>query len=226
MNLLIFIIIVSFLFQNAFCSLKFVIQNKEKRCFIENVDGAGVFMVKYNVGGFESETTEEEERHVSENFRFDVHKDGNDKYPFFSFTIKNKKGKQAINTEGIKEIKICFTYEKGISRKVKDHKDLYIGLKFYAENTQEQYSEQSLTKDAVNSFRGKVNLIKSIFNPFLVSQKTEMDQEDQTAKTIISTSTMYYYLAFIQIGIMLLVTLRYITMFKKMLFDNKLIESQ
>ena len=199
--LLIYLLIITFNLVES--SLKFNIPSHRDKCFQQDIFIQGTLLVRYDLTGFEPFFKNQMLNELLKNIKIFI-KDKNGKI-VHDTELKNRKDKFAVFLKGEGIYYICTRYNKP-----KTGKDLpgtiMMGLKI-RNDYQRQDLEQSLHKEDIKEFWKKIRFIKEELFPSLEGQKKEIEEEDKTAKSMISTIDRYYVLCLIQLVLIILITL-------------------
>ena len=69
-----------------------------------------------------------------------------------------------------------------------------------------KHINDTLKKDDVNNFWKRINDIKKDLRPSIQASLLELNEEDKTAKSIISSINIYYKLCFLQLAVIICLT--------------------
>ena len=124
-----------------------------------------------------------------------------------------------VEKEGIHNI--CARYYKTWSLSELP-KDVLLGIKIRSDYDYKQI-EQSLQSKDVKDFMDQINSLKYKVIPSISSSKVEIEQEDKTAKAIISTSSLYFKLNLIQLILVFFIAFYQIFNLRKFLTSKRII---
>ena len=213
-----FFIIFFILFNFSLSSLKFNIPNNRDKCFSEEIFADGTLLIRYDLKGVDSIKKEHQEK-VLNNIKLFV-KDPNGKILRELYLI-NRKGKFAVRVEKEGIHNICARYYKTWSLSELP-KDVLLGIKIRSDYDYKQI-EQSLQSKDVKDFMDQINSLKYKVIPSISSSKVEIEQEDKTAKAIISTSSLYFKLNLIQLILVFFIAFYQIFNLRKFLTSKRII---
>ena len=195
-----YLFIVSFNFIES--SLKFNIPSHKDKCFQQGIFIEGTLLVRYDLSGFEPYFKNQMLNELLKNIKVFI-KDKNGKI-VYETELKSRKDKFAVFLKGNGIYYVCARYNKP-----KRGKDLpgtiMMGLKIRNDYRHEDL-EETLHKEDIKGFWKKIRFLKEEFFPSLASQKDEIEEEDKTAKSMISTINRYYVLCLVQLVIIILIT--------------------
>ena len=83
--------------------------------------------------------------------------------------------------------------------------------------------ETSLEKKDLDHFWDEMRILKSKMIPSITSSKSELDEEDKMAKTIIHTSKLYLKLTIIQLILIIIIAVYQIFSIKNFLLTKQII---
>ena len=195
------IILVLINFQLIKSSLKFNIPSYKDKCFQTEIYIEGTLLIKYDLTGFEKFFKGKEEQELFNNIKI---------------FIKNEKGQNVYETSLRKEkfavllkepqiYQICARYFK--PKRGKELPGFIImGLKI-RNDYQYKDIDNTLHKEDVNNFWKKIRNIQKDMRPSIESAKIELNEEDKTAKSIISSINTYYKLCCFQLLIIIIINI-------------------
>ena len=195
-----YLFIVSFNFIES--SLKFNIPSHKDKCFQQDIFIEGTLLVRYDLSGFEPYFKNQMLNELLKNIKVFI----KDKYGkiVYETELKSRKDKFAVFLKGNGIYYVCARYNKP-----KRGRDLpgaiMMGLKI-RNDYQRQGLEETLHKEDIKDFWKKIRFLKEEFFPSLASQRNEIEEEDKTAKSMISTINRYYVLCLVQLVIIILIT--------------------
>jgi hypothetical protein len=213
----IFLILTSFNYIKS--SLKFNIPSYRDKCFQIEVYIEGTLLIRYDLTGFENYFKGEEQQELFNNIKVFV-KNAKDQN-IYETSLKSRKDKFAILLKEPQIYKICARYFKP-----KRGRELpgfvMMGLKI---RNDYQYTDidNSLHKDDVKDFWKKIREIKKDLKPSIEAAKLEINEEDKTAKSMISSINIYYKLCCIQLVIIIIVTVYTVVTYQDFLKKKSLI---
>ena len=178
-------------------SLKFNIPSNRDKCFQTELYIEGALLVRYVLSGFEEDYKDNEITQLFKNIKIFV-KDEKGKY-IYETELKNRKDKFVVHIKETGNYLVCARYykprrEKNLSDKV------VLGLKIRNDFTYTDV-EHSLHKQDITEFWQKIWEIKKNMRPSIESAKIELNEEDKTAKSLISSVNTYYALCCLQLVI-------------------------
>ena len=196
----IFLILTFFNYINS--SLKFNIPSYRDKCFQIEVYIKGTLLIRYDLTGFENYFKGEEQKELFNNIKVFVKNEKNQN--IYETSLKSRKDKFAILLNEPQVYKVCARYFKpNRGRELPGF--VMMGLKI---RNDYQYTDidNTLYKDDVKDFWKKIRDIKKDLGPSIEAAKSEINEEDKTAKSMISSFKIYYKLCCIQLVIIIIVT--------------------
>ena len=183
-----FLIIISFNLIKS--SLKFNIPSYRDKCFQTEIYIEGTLLIRYDLTGFENYFKGKEEQELFNNIKIFI-KDGKGKN-VYETSLKSRKDKFVIFLKDPQVYLICTRYFKPprgrelpgfVVMGLKIRNDyLYTGI------------DNSLQKEDINNFWKKIRNIQKDIRPSIEAAKKELNEEDKTAKSLISSINTYYKL--------------------------------
>ena len=184
-------------------SLKFNIPSYRDKCFQTEIYLEGTLLIRYDLSGFERFFRGKEEQELFNNIKiFIKNEKGQNVY---ETSLKTRKEKFAVFLKEPQIYQICTRYIKP-----KRGKELpgfvMMGLKI---RNDYHYTEidNSLHKEDVNNFWKKIRNIQKDMIPSIEAAKIELNEEDKTAKSMISSINAYYKLCCLQLVIIIIITI-------------------
>jgi hypothetical protein len=213
-----FLILFLSLLINANSSLKFNIPNNREKCFTEEIYFEGTILIRYDLNGI-NYIKEEQREKAMKSIKIFV-KDPKGKI-IKEFFLESKKEKIAIHVKDQGQYYICSKFYKNWSISELP-KEVVLGIKI---RTDYEYKriENSLEKEDVNNFILKLLEVRHKVIPSLESSKIELDEEDRTAKVIISTSNLYFKLSIVQLILIIIIAFYQIVNVRKFLASKIII---
>ena len=199
-------------------SLKFNIPNNREKCFIEEIYKNGTLLIRYDLKGIDSIKKEHQEK-VLQNIKLFV-KNPKGKIIRELYLI-NRKGKFALHIDREGVYQICSKYYK-IWSVTELPKDVVLGIKIRTDYDYKSL-ETSLEKKDVEHFLEEMRALRAKVIPSIASSKVELDEEDKMAKTIISTSKLYFKLTIVQLVLIIIIAIYQIFNIKKYLISKQII---
>ena len=196
----IYLILISFNFIES--SLKFNIPAYRDKCFQEEIYIEGTILIRYDLTGFEKYFQGKEQTELFKNIKIFI-KNSNGK-KIYETELKSRKDKFAIYLEEPGVYLICTRYFKPHRGKELPGSVL-MGLKIRNDYNYKEL-EQSLHKSDIKDFWKRIRNIKQNMYPTIQAEKNEIEEEDKTAKSMISSINIYYTLCLIQLIIIILFT--------------------
>ena len=196
----IYLILISFNFIES--SLKFNIPAYRDKCFQEEIYIEGTILIRYDLTGFEKYFQGKEQTELFKNIKIFI-KNSNGK-KIYETELKSRKDKFAIYLEEPGVYLICTHYFKPHRGKELPGSVL-MGLKIRNDYNYKEL-EQSLHKSDIKDFWKRIRNIKQNMYPTIQAEKNEIEEEDKTAKSMISSINTYYTLCLIQLIIIILFT--------------------
>ena len=209
--LYIFIIILNIIH----CSLKFNIPTYRDKCFQQELYTGGAIQVRYDLSGHEQYFQGNELKELFKNIKVFV-KNEKGKH-VFETSLKSRKDKFVVHIKEPDMYYICARYYKP-SRGRELPGNVVMGLKIRNDFYWTDLSK-SVHQEDVQHFWTKIRDIKKDMFPTIESAKKEINEEDKTAKTMISTINTYYILTVVQLSI--IVIFSFLTLYKYKDFFKK-----
>ena len=201
-NIFIYIYLILISFNLIKSSLKFNIPAYRDKCFQEEIYIEGTILIRYDLTGFEKYFQGKEQTELFKNIKVFI-KNSNGK-KIYETELKSRKDKFAIYLEEPGVYLICTRYFKPHRGKELPGSVL-MGLKIRNDYSYKEL-EQSLHKSDIKDFWKRIRNIKQNMYPTIQAEKNEIEEEDKTAKSMISSINTYYTLCLIQLIIILLFT--------------------
>ena len=199
-------------------SLKFNIPNNREKCFTEEIYTNSTLLIRYDLKGVESIKADNQEK-VLKNIKLFI-KNPKGKIIRELYLI-NRKGKFALYVDMEGNYQICSRYYKTWSV-TELPKDVVLGIKIRTDYDY-QPLETSLEKKDLEHFWDEMRILKSKMIPSITSSKSELDEEDKMAKTIIHTSKLYLKLTIIQLILIIIIAVYQIFSIKNFLLTKQII---
>ena len=206
------------LFSMSYSSLKFNIPNNREKCFVEELYMKGTLLVRYDLKGIESIKPENQEKAIKNIKIFVKNEKGKNLQELF---LNSPKGKFVVNIQERGMYFICTKYHKTWSLQELP-KDVMLGIKIRNDFEYKEI-ESSLHKKDLDDFVGSMMLVKRNVIPSIAVSKMELDEEDKTAKAIISTSTLYFKLTIVQMILIIIIAFYQIFNLRKFLASKRII---
>ena len=199
-------------------SLKFNIPNNREKCFAEEIYIKGTLLIRYDLNGINTIKTEYQESTMKNIKLFVKNPKGKIIKELF---LQSRKGKFALHVEEIGQYYICTKYYKTWS--ISDlPKDVLLGIKIRSDYEYKEINK-GLLKEDVNNFIEEMLEVRKNVMPSIEASKIELDEEDRTAKAIISTSTLYFKLTIFQLILIFIIAFYQIFNVKKFLTSKRII---
>ena len=184
-------------------SLKFNIPSYREKCFSQELYIEGTLLIKYDLTGFEKDFQGDAQNELFKNIKIFIK---NEKSKIvYETQLKSRKEKFAILLKESGNYQICTRYFR--PRRGRElPNNVLMGLKirndYHYTNLQE-----SLHREDVNNFWKKIRDIKRDIRPSIEASKSELKEEDKTAKSIISSVNTYYALSCLQLVVIIVMTM-------------------
>ena len=202
-NLFLITFLLSTLFTIIESSLKFNIPSYREKCFSQELYMEGTLLIRYDLTGFEKDYQGDAQTELFKNIKIFV-KDEKGKI-MYETELKSRKEKFAILLKERGIYLICARYFR--PRRGRElSNDILMGLKIRNDYHYTNLDE-SLHREDVNNFWKKIRDIKRDIRPSIEASKLELQEEDKTAKSIISAINTYYALCCFQLVIIFVITL-------------------
>ena len=206
------------LFSNSYSSLKFNIPNNREKCFAQELYLEGTLMVRYDLKGIESIKPEFQEKAIKNIKIFVKNEKGKNIHELF---LNSPKGKFVVHIQDSGIYFICAKYHKTWSLQELP-KDVMLGIKLRNDFDYKEI-EGSIHKKDLDDFIGSMMVVKRNVIPSIHVSKMELDEEDRTAKAIISTSTLYFKLTIVQMILIIIIAFYQIFNLRKFLASKRII---
>ena len=198
-----FLILIS-IFNEIKSYLKFNIPSDYDKCFEKEVYSEGSILIKYDLTGYDKEfKNENEQKNLFKNIKIFIKNKKNKN--IYETELKSRKEKLAVKLQGPDRFKICARYNKPY-RGRELNKDILLALKL---TSNYDYKELNvyLKKSDVSNFWEKIYSIKRDMRDSIEAAKSEINDEDSSAKSMISSINLYYKLCCIQLSVIILLTI-------------------
>ena len=184
-------------------SLKFNIPSHKDKCFQQDVYLEGAVLIRYDLTGYEPFFKGPEQNQLFNSIKVFI-KDEKGKN-IYETNLKGRKDKFVVHITESQTYYICARYFKPRGGKELPPSVLF-GLKI---RNDYQYTDidSTLHKNDVDNFWQKIRAIRKDMFPSIESAKQELQEEDKTAKSIISSVNTYYKLCCVQLAIILIITI-------------------
>ena len=198
-----FLILIS-IFNEIKSYLKFNIPSDYDKCFEKEVYSEGSILIKYDLTGYDKEfKNENEQKNLFKNIKIFIKNKKNKN--IYETELKSRKEKLAVKLQGPDRFKICARYNKPY-RGRELNKDILLALKLTS-NYDYKELNVNLKKSDVSNFWEKIYSIKRDMRDSIEAAKSEINDEDSTAKSMISSINLYYKLCCIQLSVIILLTI-------------------
>ena len=195
------LILISF-FNITFSYLKFNIPSDHDKCYSLDFYIEGNLLVKYDLSGFEKEYIGNAQKNLFKNIKVFIKNEKNQN--IYETELKSRKEKFAIRINEAGQYQICAKYFKPWRGKELS-KNILMALKV-GTDYEDKNLEESLMREDVDKFWKKIIQIKREIRPSIEAGQLEINEEDKTAKSMISSINIYYKLCCIQLVIIIIVT--------------------
>ena len=206
------------LFSFSYSSLKFNIPNNREKCFAQELYLQGTLLVRYDLKGIELIKPEYQEKAIKNIKIFVKNEKGKNIHELF---LNSPKGKFAVYIKDKGMYFICAKYHKTWSLQELP-KDVMLGIKIRSDYDYKEI-EGSIQKKDLDDFIGSMMIVKRNIIPSIAVSKMELDEEDKTAKAIISTSTLYFNLTIVQMILIIIIAFYQIFNLRKFLASKRII---
>ena len=196
-----YLIIISFNLINS--SLKFNIPSYRDKCFQTEIYLEGTLLIRYDLIGFENYFKGQEQQELFNNIKIFIKNDKGQNV--YETSLKSRKDKFAIFLKDPQVYCICTKYFKPPrGRELPGF--VMMGLKIRNDYVYTDM-DKTLQKEDINNFWKKIRNIKKDIRPSIEASKNELNEEDKTAKSLISSINTYYKLCCIQLVIIIVATI-------------------
>ena len=184
--------------------LKFNIPSNYDKCFEKEVYSEGSLLIKYDLTGYDKDfKTENEQKNLFKNIKIFI-KNKNDRN-IYETELKSRKEKLAVKLQGPDQFKICARYNKPY-RGRELNKNILLALKL-SSNYDYKELDVNLKKSDVFNFWEKIYSIQRDMRDSIGAAKSEINDEDSSAKSMISSINLYYKLCCIQLAVIIFLTI-------------------
>ena len=198
-----FLILIS-IFNEIKSYLKFNIPSDYDKCFEKEVYSEGNILIKYDLTGYDKEfKNENEQKNLFKNIKIFIKNKKNKN--IYETELKSRKEKLAVKLQGPDRFKICARYNKPY-RGRELNEDILLALKLTS-NYDYKELNVNLKKSDVSNFWEKIYSIKRDMRDSIEAAKSEINDEDNSAKSMISSINLYYKLCCIQLSVIILLTI-------------------
>ena len=198
-----FLILIS-IFNEIKSYLKFNIPSDYDKCYEKEVYSEGSILIKYDLTGYDKEfKNENEQKNLFKNIKIFIKNKKNKN--IYETELKSRKEKLAVKLQGPDRFKICARYNKPY-RGRELNKDILLALKLTS-NYDYKELNVNLKKSDVSNFWEKIYSIKRDMRDSIEAAKSEINDEDSSAKSMISSINLYYKLCCIQLSVIILLTI-------------------
>ena len=194
------ILISSFNFIKSY--LKFNIPSNDDKCYGEEIFIEGNLLVKYDLTGFEKDFKGNEQKELFKNIKVFIKNEKNK--IIYETDLKSRKEKFVIRIKEPGQYKVCARYNR--PRRGRElNQNILMALKLRPDyNTKDL--DNTLKSEDVTHFWAKIADVSKDIRPSIEAAKSELNEEDKTAKSIISSISLYYKLCLIQLAVIICVT--------------------
>ena len=212
-----YLILLTFNFISS--SLKFNIPSYKDKCFQEEIFMEGTLLIRYDLTGFEEYFNGQQQKELFESIKIFVRNEKG--FNIYENYLRSRKDKLAVHVKEAQVYQICARYNKP-----KNLRELpgtvLLGLKIRSDF---QYTEidNSLHREDVDNFWKKIRNIKRDMTQSIEAAKSELIEEDKTAKSMIHSINTYYKLCICQLVIIVIVTTQLIFSYKKFFKEKSII---
>ncbi len=184
-------------------SLKFNIPSYRDKCFQQEIYMQGTLLIKYDLTGYEDYFKGQDQQELFNSIKIFIkdEKDNN----VYETSLKSRKDKFVVLLKEPQTYQICTHYYKPYRGKELPGFVL-MGIKIRNDYLSTEI-EQSLSKKDVNHFRKRIKNLKKHMVPSIESAKREIQEEDNTAKSMIKSINIYHTLCYIQLTIIIVITI-------------------
>ena len=182
--------------------LKFNIPSNDDKCYGEEIFIEGNLLVKYDLTGFEKDFKGNEQKELFKNIKVFIKNEKNK--IIYETDLKSRKEKFVIRIKEPGQYKVCARYNR--PRRGRElNQNILMALKLRPDyNTKDL--DNTLKSEDVTHFWAKIADISKDIRPSIEAAKSELNEEDKTAKSIISSISLYYKLCLIQLAVIICVT--------------------
>ena len=196
-----FLLLISFCFIKS--SLKFNVPSYRDKCFQHDQYLPGALLLRYDLTGYEQYFKGPEEKELFNNIKIFIKNQKGQNV--FETSLKGRKDKFVAFLREADNYLVCVRYFK--PRRGKELPgNVLMGLKIRSDYDYTDI-DNSLHREDVNNFWRKIRAIKKDMSPSIESAKQELQEEDKTAKSMISSINTYYKLCCVQLVIILVLTI-------------------
>ena len=184
--------------------LKFNIPSDYDKCFEKDIYVEGSLLIKYDLTGFDKEFKDNiQQKNLFKNIKVFIKNEKNKNV--YETELKSRKEKFAVKLKGPEKFKICARYSKPYRGK-ELNKNILLALKLTSNYDYKQI-DLNLKKSDVFNFWSKIYSIHRDMRDSIEAAKSEINDEDSTAKSMISSVNLYYKLCCIQLAVIICLTI-------------------
>ena len=184
--------------------LKFNIPSDSDKCFEKEIYAEGSLLVKYDLTGFDKEFMDDnQQKNLFKNIKVFIKNEKNKN--IYETELKSRKEKFAIKLQGPEKFKICARYNKPY-RGRELNRNILLALKLTSNYDYKQI-DLNLKKSDVFNVWNKIYSIRRDMRDSIEAAKSEINDEDSTAKSMISSVNLYYKLCCIQLAVIICLTI-------------------
>ena len=200
-------------------SLRFNIPSRRDKCFTQELYMEGTLLIRYDLIGYENFYKGNAEIELFKNIKIFIKDEKGTK--IYETELKTRKDKFAVYLKERGNYQVCTQYFK--PRRERELPNSVL-MKLKIRNDY-QYTnlEESIHKEDVNNFWGKIRDINHAIRPSIEASKLELKEEDKTAKSIISSINTYYLLCCFQLSIIIIITIYTIASYKEFFKEKSII---
>ena len=182
--------------------LKFNIPSNDDKCYGEEIFIEGNLLVKYDLTGFEKDFKGNEQKELFKNIKVFIKNEKNK--IIYETDLKSRKEKFVIRIKEPGQYKVCARYNR--PRRGRElNQNILMALKLRPDyNTKDL--DNTLKSEDITHFWAKIADVSKDIRPSIEAAKSELNEEDKTAKSIISSISLYYKLCLIQLAVIICVT--------------------
>ena len=182
--------------------LKFNIPSNDDKCYGQEIYIEGNLLVKYDLTGFEKDFKDNEQKELFKNIKVFIKNEKNKN--IYETELKSRKEKFALRIKEPGQYKVCARYYK--PRRGRElNPNIMMALKLRTDYDNKNI-ENTLKTEDVTHFWQKISEVTKDIRPSIEAAKSELNEEDKTAKSIISSISLYYKLCFIQLAVIICLT--------------------
>ena len=199
--------------------LKFNVPSDRDKCYSQEFYIEGTLLVKYDLSGYEKDFNEKEQQNLFKNIKVFITNEHNKN--IYETELKSRKEKFVLQIKEPGHYQICARYYK--PRRGRElSKKILMALKIRSDYDYKEFKE-ALKREDVDKFWDSIMALKREIRPSIEAAKIELNEEDKTAKSIISSINTYYKCCVIQLVIVIILNIFIVVSYKDYFKEKSII---